>query len=151
MNDNAKPRSRSERMVTAEEAALTGGKASAFITDQGVVLTTPTYDADYVGMLKTEIPAHSRRYDGATHRWTVFEPYVDAALVVVDLWFEVTVVDRRPKPALRWAEAMFDGLPERLHDGVYRSLLRAFQADIGGDEVAARELTTEYERRQVAS
>jgi hypothetical protein len=125
--------------------------AAAIRDDGGVVMLT-AYDAAYVDEIKLKIPRDFRKYDPASHAWTAFEPYADVALKIASARFVVTVDDRRrgPAPPPSWAQAMFDGLPERLHDGVYRSLLRTFQADIGADPTAAEQLVTEYERRRKA-
>lgn len=129
-------------------------RGHAVLHDAGVVLAVP-YNADYVELLKAEVPASERSYYPATQRWTITKPYVGIALEVAEQFFTVTVEDWRSPPwPTPWARAMFDGLPERLHDGVYRVLLRTFKADIGADPTAAWQLTTEYEfrrREQVAS
>jgi hypothetical protein len=142
--------------ATPEQGQTT---AYAVLTDDDVTLTTP-YDPVYVDAFKAQIPGWGRRYDPATKRWCAVGPFVQMALEIARKCFDEVIVENRRTPRFKpqpipprppWAQALFDALPDRLHDAAYEALLQVVRADIGGDAVAVRELTAAYEQHRRAS
>jgi hypothetical protein len=85
----------------------------------------------------------------------VQRPYIDAAVELVREYYPNAVVNdkrvrytpmsvARPVP---WATALYDSLPPRLRQPVFRALARLLHPDTGGDKKVMQELNDNWGKR----
>lgn len=128
--------------------------AQVIVFDDNVMVRTP-YVPSFVDALKYEIPSYGRAWDKPNRVWEVDPLYKNLAIDVCKRYFDVEIIDQtsraqgqiQPSNPGDWADVLFDAMPERLHQQIYRSLVKALHPDMGGDTASMQILTEAYARR----
>ncbi len=122
-------------------------KATIIRDNRGITLVTP-FNAAFVASLVGLVPGSLRFYDPSTRTWWISNLHANEAIALAKTFFVVTVTDDRVRSyAVGWAAPLFAALPSRLHDQIYRALVKVLHPDVGGDEPAMKALTRAYTER----
>jgi len=121
-------------------------------TDNWLKVFTP-FRNDFVEALKINIPGRDkepvRNKEGRFEYWRIREQYLNDIIELINDFFPGCEIESDlVSEDVDWVSAVFDAVPDKYTDKLFRALASCFHPDVGGsDEIMAR-INAEYERRK---
>lgn len=134
--------------------------ADVFVTERvdGIFELRFPFNQFVIDNLKMRIPKHGRAYVPDLRAWTVFAPWIDEAIEILEEAFDSVTVKRQERqqttrtapPAgsdQSFAELhLRSTAPVELIHGAYRILAKLYHPDLGGDTSTMERINAAYQR-----